>query len=236
MTNQAGHTSRMLWASGEWTAPLKAADQGRWAPGLAASRVPYSSRQRRVTSAEISREVYRHRFRSTRNFERRPLVGGQLERLTQMLQPARDGSPPYASAGALYPVHLYAFEYVDELEANTLYLDNAESCVYEVSKVTTSAVGDAVFETWCWPSGALIAFVIDFRRVCGKYGPRGVRFACIEVGLVSQIARSAAADIGLGTCLVGGYSDFKVIQLLGLDSEYFGVACLLAIGSAQESV
>ncbi|GAA2421055.1 hypothetical protein A7G45_02625 [Mycolicibacterium llatzerense] len=137
---------------------------------------------------------------------------------------------PYASAGGLYCCHLFALRPAAD-HSEVWYVDIADAALHRLCHIPSNEVGAAVFEPWAWPSGCLIAIVVDFRRICGKYGLRGLRFGMFESGSIAQIVRQQAFSMGLGSCVVGGYSDDSVLEVLDLDPEWFGIAMLIAAGA-----
>jgi len=146
-----------------------------------------------------------------------------------------DGIPPYASAGALYPVHPYLVTGSSDVDRAVLsYLDGAAGrCTCVSQGVAVTALRDALFEPWAWPVGCLLVLAVDFRRIRAVYGDRGLRFALIEVGSMSERWCRAAASVSLATCPVGGFHDLDTTRLLGLDPRYFGVALVVATGYAR---
>lgn len=220
-----------LWAPGDWTQPgVSAVD--RWVPGLGPSRLPYGGHlpRREVGAKPCPRTT----LRSQRDFKASPLAPHQLQTLAASLC-GSPGGMPYASAGALYPVHVYAFEYANPSISEVVYLDTAANALISVSRCKTRTLSSAVFEKWAWPVGVLFVTVIDFRRVCGKYGARGVRFSLLEAGAVLHVLRQAATEISLSHCIVGGFNDTELLDILELESSYFGVASLLAVGAPNVS-
>ena len=57
-----------------------------------------------------------------------------------------------------------------------------------------------------------------YRRSTIKYGERGMRYAKIESGHVSQNVYLQAAALDLGTVIVGAFDDDSVRDVLGLDA------------------
>lgn len=52
-----------------------------------------------------------------------------------------------------------------------------------------------------------------------------------ESGSIAQIVRQQAFSMDLGSCVVGGYSDDSVLEVLDLDPDWFGIAMLIAAGA-----
>jgi SagB-type dehydrogenase family enzyme len=62
---------------------------------------------------------------------------------------------------------------------------------------------------------AVIAIVADERTTTIKYRERGVRYVHLEAGHVAQNICLQAEALGLGTVVIGAFSDRDVAALLG---------------------
>jgi len=67
-----------------------------------------------------------------------------------------------------------------------------------------------------------VMFVItaEYRRITGRYGERGVRYAQIEVGHVGQNLFLQAEALGLGAGIVGAFNDAAVVEVMGIPREH----------------
>ena len=73
-----------------------------------------------------------------------------------------------------------------------------------------------------WMAKAPIIFIItaEYKRITGKYGERGIRYALIEVGHVGQNLFLQAEALGLGAGIVGAFNDLEVSKVAGLPSKH----------------
>jgi nitroreductase len=173
-------------------------------------------------------------LKSVRSLDGQPLTDAQLADLVEVLCVRRTGMQ-YGSAGALYPVHAFAIR--PRVSAAELwYVQSHSRQVVLTGEVPSTSLSKVILEPWAWPSGCLIAFAIDFRRVCDKYGLRGLRFAALEAGAMTQLIREQAAAQSLSTCIVGGYSDAGMLDMLSLSSDWFGISNLIAVGRPATSI
>jgi len=131
------------------------------------------------------------------------------------------------SAGALYPLELYLIIFSGEIspgfyhyrpDINALELLK-EGNFYEDLKGKIFAEPIIEMRNAC--SILLISGV--FERILLKYGDRGYRFILLEAGCVSQNISLICEAIGLGSCMIGGYKDDELHDLLEIDglSEAF---------------
>ena len=59
------------------------------------------------------------------------------------------------------------------------------------------------------------------------YGERGMHFATIEAGAMTQLLETAAPACGIGLCQIGGLDFKKIRQLFALDESHVLVHSLL---------
>ena len=121
------------------------------------------------------------------------------------------------SAGALYPMELYVvskdgvFHYLpSEHKLEILSEKDLRG------KLAAVALGQAPVRQ------AAIDIVICavFRRITGKYGKRGIRYAYIEAGHIAQNIHLEAVALGLGSVPIGAFDDQRLKDVLSLPSEH----------------
>ena len=73
-----------------------------------------------------------------------------------------------------------------------------------------------------WMAKAPVIFIItaEYKRITGKYGERGIRYALIEVGHVGQNVFLQAEALELGAGIVGAFNDLEVSKVPGLPSQH----------------
>jgi SagB-type dehydrogenase family enzyme len=156
------------------------------------------------------------RRRSVRAFATRALSRAELGQVLWAAQgeaDARDGARTAPSAGALYPLVVYAataegvFRYVVEEHA----LERVSGRDLRVD-LAAAALGQAeVAEAPC-----VLVFGAVVTRTTRKYGERGERYAYMEAGHAAQNALLAATALGLAAYPVGAFEDARVVQVLKL--------------------
>ena len=158
--------------------------------------------------------------RSVREFREEALAlrdAGQLLWAAQgRNRPARRTAP---SAGGLYPLtaYLVAGE-VAELPAG-IYRYHPDG--HRLERVAEGDRRDPLAEAalgqpWVRQAPAAIVLTGAYARTTGKYGERGRRYVHIETGHAGQNVYLQAEDLGLGTVMVGAFSDKAVARLLGV--------------------
>jgi SagB-type dehydrogenase family enzyme len=172
-------------------------------------------------TSRVSVEAALGARRSVREFTGEAL---SLEELSQLLwatqgQTSPDGGRAAPSAGALYPLEVYAVVgRVAGLEAGIYHYQPAGH------RISLMAAGDlrkvlvraALDQDWMATAPVSIAFVAVERRTARKYGARAALYVHFEAGCASENAALQAAALGLGTCVVGAFTDTAVAELLGL--------------------
>jgi SagB-type dehydrogenase family enzyme len=156
------------------------------------------------------------RRRSVRAFAARPLTVyeiGQLLWAAQGESDPREGKRTPPSAGALYPLAVYAAtadglsRYVPEAHALERLSPRDRR-----AELAEGALGQhEVAQAPC-----VLAFTAVVARTTRKYGERGVRYVHMEVGHAAQNVLLAAAALGLAAYPVGAFDDARVGELLQL--------------------
>ena len=73
-----------------------------------------------------------------------------------------------------------------------------------------------------WMARAPLTLVItaEYKRIMGKYGQRGVRYAMIEAGHIAQNIFLQCEALGLVAGIVGAFEDAKVIEVMGIPKSH----------------
>ena len=175
--------------------------------------------------------------RSRRAYSGRSLSLADLSRLLYAAQgiTQRQGELRAApSAGALYPIELYAVAHnVDGLEPG-IYHYAVPTHELELMQagdqraaVTRAGLGQGHL------GQANVCFILSaiFQRARWKYHERTYRYALLEAGHIGQNLYLAAASMGLGACAVGAFLDDDLNSLLGLDGEEEAVLLMITGGT-----
>ena len=122
------------------------------------------------------------------------------------------------SAGALYPLEVYLVAgRVATLPAGIYRYDPRRH------QLVPTVSGDrrreltlaALHQSWIADAPAVVVIAAVFRRTSTKYGGRGERYVHIEAGHAAENVCLQAVALGLGTTIVGAFSDAEVKRLLG---------------------
>lgn len=196
-----------------------------WAMGLLGMRNNQSSISlpKPTFDGKVSVEKAIKERRTIRDFKERPLL---LNNLSQLLWAAQGITDPNEkkrttpSGGALYPLDIYLI-----IGGNGI--EGVESGVYhylpEKHLISLLSKGDrrkeiASASLWqMWMAKAPVIFIVtaEYRRITGKYGERGIRYALMEVGHVGQNLFLQAEALGLGAGIVGAFNDADVSKVMG---------------------
>lgn len=176
----------------------------------------------------ISVEQVIQQRRTTRGYGDKVL---SLDQLSQLLWSAQGVTERHGfkraapSAGALYPMDLYAVvgqSCVAKMKAGVY---RYESEGHTLSLVTTDDLRDEVARASLsqnWMAKAPVNFVItaEYSRITGKYGKRGIRYALIEAGHMGQNLFLQAEALGLKAGIVGAFHDETLIRVMKLPSSH----------------
>ena len=167
--------------------------------------------------------------RSRRRFQNRELSAEQLSQvlwaaygITEPV-PNRDGLRATPSAGALYPLVIYAaIGNVAGIEVGVYkYVPKEHKIIKTIDKdvreeLSAAALGqDAVRD-----APVTVIFCAVFSRITERYGERGSeRYVFIELGHSAQNIYLQAETLELGACAIGAFTDSRVSEILSLPAE-----------------
>jgi SagB-type dehydrogenase family enzyme len=210
-----------------------------WAMGLLGMRMNQASISLPKPSLDgkVSVEKAIKERRTIRDFKERPLSLNHLSQLlwaAQGITDPKEGKRAVPSGGALYPLDIYLIVGANGVEG-------MEAGIYhylpEKHSISLLSKGDrrkeiATASLWqIWMAKAPVMFIItaEYRRITGKYGERGIRYALTEVGHVGQNLFLQAEAIGLGAGIVGAFNDADVSKVMG-DSPQHEPLLIMPVG------
>ena len=129
------------------------------------------------------------------------------------------------SAGALYPLDLYILlgeKGVEGLKSGLYHYLPPQNSLERLkdkdlkAKLAQAALG----QMWIAEAPVVIVITAEYRRVTGKYGPRGVRYAHMEAGHVGENIFLQAVALNLAAGIVGAFENSKIIELMGIPADY----------------
>jgi SagB-type dehydrogenase family enzyme len=189
--------------------------------GLRGETVPLpKSRYESTTSVEQAL-LKRRSVRAFRN------VSLALDDLGQLLWAAqgitdRAGFRTAPSAGALYPLELYAFAgNVQGLQTGLYrYIPRGHALRRVADRDKRQALARAAYdEPSIAEAPAILALCAVYERVTVKYGEQGRRYVHMEAGHAAQNVYLQALSLPLGTVVLGAFYDVRVAETLALGSE-----------------
>lgn len=172
--------------------------------------------------------------RSVRDYQE---VNISLAELGQLLWAAQgithsQGLRTAPSAGALYPLELYiAVGRVEGLAEGTYHYDPRQHRLERVGSddKRKSLARSAYFQSSLKEAAVVMVFGAIYERTRRKYGKRAERYVHIEVGHAAQNVYLQAEALGLGTVMIGAFSDKAVASILRLPKRVMPLG-LMPIG------
>ena len=140
------------------------------------------------------------------------------------------------SPGGLYPVDLYmAVQHVTGLRSGLYRYVPRRDRLYQIQD---EKAFDAVRGAFSFPdqlisiSAANVVFLLVLRiqKLMRKYGDRGVRYAFIEAGEITQSIHLAVTALGFGSVECAGFYDAEMLDLLGLSPGTNAVVHTVVMG------
>lgn len=137
------------------------------------------------------------------------------------------------STGGLQPIEVYlTVNAVEGLEQGLYHFDPDGRCleVLECGNFRRKVVQSCVFQDWLDAASVVLFLTCDMRKVEWKYGRRAYRFVHVDIGILSQTLHLVATALRLRSCMVAGYLDRAVHDLLQIDGRDEFIGLLLAVG------
>ena len=166
--------------------------------------------------------------RTIRDFRDRILSLAHVSQLLWAAQGITDpqrGKRAAPSGGALYPLDIYVLigeNGVEKMEAGIYRYLPKEHSVSMISKgdhrkeIASASLG----QMWMAKPPVLFIITAEYKRITGKYGERGIRYALIEVGHAAQNLFLQAEALGLGAGIVGAFNDSEVSRVAALPPKH----------------
>lgn len=177
-----------------------------------------------ITDGEMSLEEALTLRRSIRSYSNEPLT---IEDISQLLWSAQGvtnerGFRTAPSAGATFPLEMYVVVNNSDVLEQGIYHYNPDK--HAIKLVRTGDFADdlrsaCMGQSMLSDGSVVLVFGAVFARTMDQYGQRGERYVYNEIGHASQNVHLQAAALGLGTVVIGAYSDDDVEEILDLDSE-----------------
>lgn len=170
--------------------------------------------------------------RSRREYAAEPLTTAEFGQLLWAGQgitkrrTGRQGLRAAPSAGALYPMELFAVvggEGVENFDAGVYQYRPAE---HEIEGIRSSDVREplavaAIDQSWIATAPVVFVLTAVDSRTTEKYGERGRRrYVPMEAGHVGQNIYLQAESLGLSTVTVGAFRDGDLRELLGVSADH----------------
>ena len=176
----------------------------------------------------VSVEHAIHERRTRRSFTSRALHPDQLSQLLWAaggITGQRGFKRAAPSAGALYPMDLYAVVGQDGVTSVESGIYRYEPVGHRLSLV---AAGDqrapvaraCLSQMWMADAPLTLVITAEYARTSAKYGRRGIRYALIEAGHIGQNIFLQAHSIGLGAGIVGAFHDGTLIDVMQIPSVH----------------
>jgi SagB-type dehydrogenase family enzyme len=167
--------------------------------------------------------------RSVRSFRDTPVL---LPEVSQLLWAAQgiteEGGDKRAapSAGATYPLEIYVVAgNVEDLMPGVYHYKPSDHSIEIVRRgdLRAELCDEALSQEWIEEAALNIVIACVYERTMDRYGARGVRYVQVEAGAVAENIYLQAETIGLGTTLVGSFSDEGVAKLLRIEAKPLGI-------------
>jgi len=177
---------------------------------------------------EISLEKAIKDRRTVRAFTAQPLPTTAFSQLLWAAQGITSDRGFYrsaASAGALYPMDLYAVlgkAGVEKLAAGVYHYEPRDHSVSLIVQgdLRAELARSSLSQMWMARAPLTLVITAEYNRIRVKYGERGVRYALFEAGHIAQNIFLQAEALGLGAGIVGAFRDNEVSHVLKIPQAH----------------
>lgn len=180
---------------------------------------------------------------SRRDFSKGPLSLAELGTLLERSYGVRSRDLIYnvkgfpsrfvPTTGGLQPIEVYlTVNAVEGLDQGLYHYDPGDRCLELLGRgnYRRKAVRSCDLQHWIDAASVVLYLTCDLRKLYWKYGRRSYRFGHVDLGIVAQMLHLVATALRLRSCMVAGYVDDAVSELLELDSREELVGLLVAVG------
>lgn len=166
--------------------------------------------------------------RTVRSFLPKPMDPNQLSQLLWAAYGTTDESrfkKTTPSAGALFPMDVYAVVGeggVEGLEAGIYHYtpEHHDISLTLGGEFRAGIAKASLRQRWMEEAPLYLVATVEYRRICGKYGDRGIRYAMMEAGHIGQNIFLQAEALGLGAGIVGAFHDEDVGKVMKLPTRH----------------
>jgi len=205
-----------FWSASSWSL--------KWAAAKDKPQIKEASMKLRPpkTDGTVSVEWAIKQRRTIRSFTPEILNLNQLSQLLWSAQGITEKSGfkrAAPSAGALYPMDVYAVvgrSSVEQIEAGVYHYEpNGHALSYVTKKDVRDRVAKAsLSQMWMARAPLNIVITAEYSRINVKYKERGIRYAMIEAGHIAQNLFLQAEAMGLKAAIVGAFHDNELTEVL----------------------
>ncbi|MCX8110608.1 MAG: SagB/ThcOx family dehydrogenase [Syntrophorhabdaceae bacterium] len=140
----------------------------------------------------------------------------------------KDGGRVVPSAGGLYPLDIYiACGQIGVKEGENMptglyhYLpDRHQLKTIKTNDIRRDIARASLSQMWMAEAPCMIIITAEYERITFKYRERGIRYAFMEAGNVSQNIFLSSFNKGLGCGIVGAFDDYALKAVLGIKKSH----------------
>jgi SagB-type dehydrogenase family enzyme len=188
------------------------------------------------------REVISKRA-SRRDFSKAPLTLAELSTLLHRSYGIRKRILAYntrsfparfaPSSGGLQCVEIYlTVNAVESLEKGLYHYNPAGHSLHVLGRgnFRRKVLQCCTFQEWLDAASVVFFLTCDMSKLYWKYGRRSYRFSHMDVGIVAENLHLVATALRIRSCMVAGYIDDAIHDLLQIDGRNEFIGLLLGVG------
>ncbi len=165
-----------------------------------------------------------YKRRSVRSFVQGQMTLDQVSKLLFAAQgiTRQDRFRTVPSAGALYPLEVYIVTGpVQNLESGIYKYQSQDHQLMQISTgdKRRELARESFGQMWVSEAQTILVICAVYERVTSKYGQRGVQYVHIEAGCAAQNVSLEGYNLGLGSTVVGAFSDSGISEVIKADKK-----------------
>ena len=129
------------------------------------------------------------------------------------------------SAGALYPMDVYAVvgkDAVNGVEKGVYHYNPTGHIVVCIltQDIRKDVARASLEQMWMAHAPLIIVITSEYSRITVKYGERGITYAIMEAGHISQNIFLQGVALGLSAGIVGAFREEKIMKCMGIPPKH----------------
>lgn len=166
--------------------------------------------------------------RTVRSFSSTKMTEPQFSQLlwaAQGITEDRGNKRSAPSAGALYPMDVYAAvgkDAVNGVEEGVYHYNPTDHVVIRIleNDIRKDVARASLEQMWMAHAPVIMVITSEYSRITVKYREKGISYAIMEAGHISQNIFLQGVALGLSAGIVGAFREEKIMKCMGIPRQH----------------